>query len=124
MLKIIFNDDLENPVIANFRKTNDNIVTLDYVAENTSGFKVYRMKDDLFLGDYSEFTTVYRITENKISYSNDGSVYVEPEYPEIEDFEEDVILTEEEELANMSLEQRITECEECIMELSSVVYAG
>ena len=127
MLKIVFNNDLENPIIANFRKTNDNIVTLDYVAENTSGFKAYRLKDDLFLGDYSEFTTIYRVTENEVSYSNDGSIYVEPEYPEIEDVpfapEDDAELTEEEMLARMSLEQRVTECEECILELSSIVYA-
>lgn len=84
MLKIVFNNDLKNPVIVNFRKTNDNIVVLDYVVENTSGFKAYRLKDDLFLGDYSEFTTVYRVTENEISYSNDGSIYVEPEIVEPE----------------------------------------
>ena len=125
MLKIVFNDGTKS--LASFGLVSENIVSLNGAEQNTSGFKAYREKDDMFLGDYSEFTTVYRVTENEVSYSNDGSIYVEPEYPEIEDIpfapKDDAELTEEEMLARTSLEQRVTECEDCILELSSIVYA-
>ena len=125
MLKIIFNDGTKS--LASFGSVSENIVSLNGAEQNTSGFKAYREKDDMFLGDYSEFTNVYRVTENEVSYSNDGSIYVEPEYPEIEDIpfapKDDAEITEEEMLARMSLEQRVTECEDCILELSSIVYA-
>lgn len=125
MLKIVFNDEKE--VVASFEKPSENIVSIGNTNVNTSGFKAYRESDSLFLGDYSDYTTVYKEDDEKISYSNDGSVYVEPEIPEYDETTaEDIIsepLTPAEEAANMSLEERVTQCEECILELSSVVYA-
>ena len=125
MLKIVFNDGTKS--LASFGLVSENIVSLNGAEQNTSGFKAYREKDDMFLGDYSDYTTVYKTDGENIFYSNDGSVYVEPEYPEIEDIpfapKDDAELAEEEMLARMSLEQRVTECEDCILELSSIVYA-
>lgn len=125
MLKIVFNDGKE--VVASFEKPSENIVSIGNTNVNTSGFKAYRESDSLFLGDYSDYTTVYKEDNEKISYSNDGSVYVEPEVPEFDETTaEDIVskpLTPAEEAANMSLEERVTQCEECILELSSVVYA-
>ena len=125
MLKIVFNDGKE--VVASFEKPSENIVSIGNTNVNTSGFKAYRESDSLFLGDYSDYTTVYKEDNEKISYSNDGSVYVEPEVPEFDETAaEDIVsepLTPAEEAANMSLEERVTQCEECILELSSVVYA-
>lgn len=125
MLKIVFNDGKE--VVSSFEKPSENVVSIGNTNVNTSGFKVYRESDSLFLGDYSDYTTVYKADGENILYSNDESVYVEPEYPEIEDIpflpKDDAELTEEEMLARMSLEQRVTECEDCILELSSIVYA-
>lgn len=125
MLKIVFNDGKE--VVASFEKPSENIVSIGNTNVNTSGFKAYRESDSLFLGDYSDYTTVYKEDNEKISYSNDGSVYVEPEAPEFDETTaEDIVsepLTPAEEAANMSLEERVTQCEECILELSSVVYA-
>lgn len=125
MLKIVFNDGKE--VVASFEKPSENIVSIGNTNVNTSGFKAYRESDSLFLGDYSDYTTVYKEDNEKISYSNDGSVYVEPEVPEFDETTvEDIVskpLTLAEEAANMSLEERVTQCEECILELSSVVYA-
>lgn len=125
MLKIVFNDGKE--VVASFEKPSENIVSIGNTNVNTSGFKAYRESDSLFLGDYSDYTTVYKEDDEKISYSNDGSVYVEPEIPEYDETTaEDIIsepLTPAEEAANMSLAERVTQCEECILELSSVVYA-
>lgn len=125
MLKIVFNDGKE--VVASFEKPSENIVSIGSTNVNTSGFKAYRESDSLFLGDYSDYTTVYKEDNEKISYSNDGSVYVEPEVPEFDETAaEDIVsepLTPAEEAANMSLAERVTQCEECILELSSVVYA-
>lgn len=125
MLKIVFNDGKE--VVASFEKPSENIVSIGNTNVNTSGFKAYRKSDSLFLGDYSDYTTVYKEDDEKISYSNDGSVYVEPEIPEYDETTaEDIVsepLTPAEEAANMSLAERVTQCEECILELSSVVYA-
>lgn len=125
MLKIVFNDGKE--VVASFEKPSENIVSIGNTNVNTSGFKAYRESDSLFLGDYSDYTTVYKEDNEKISYSNDGSVYVEPEVPEFDETAaEDIAsepLTPAEEAANMSLAERVTQCEECILELSSVVYA-
>lgn len=125
MLKIVFNDGKE--VVASFEKPSENIVSIGNTNVNTSGFKAYRESDSLFLGDYSDYTTVYKEDNEKISYSNDGSVYVEPEVPEFDETTaEDIVskpLTPAEEAANMSLTERVTQCEECILELSSVVYA-
>lgn len=125
MLKIVFNDGKE--VVASFEKPSENIVSIGNTNVNTSGFKAYRESDSLFLGDYSDYTTVYKEDNEKISYSNDGSVYVEPEIPEYDETTaEDIVsepLTPAEEAANMSLAERVTQCEECILELSSVVYA-
>ena len=125
MLKIVFNDGKE--VVASFEKPYENLVSIGNTNVNTSGFKAYRESDSLFLGDYSDYTTVYKEDNEKISYSNDGSVYVEPEVPEFDETTaEDIVsepLTPAEEAANMSLAERVTQCEECILELSSVVYA-
>lgn len=125
MLKIVFNDGKE--VVASFEKPSENIVSIGNTNVNTSGFKAYRESDSLFLGDYSDYTTVYKEDNEKISYSNDGSVYVEPEVPEFDETTaEDIVsepLTPAEEAANMSLAERVTQCEECILELSRVVYA-
>lgn len=125
MLKIVFNDGKE--VVASFEKPSENIVSIGNTNVNTSGFKAYRESDSLFLGDYSDYTTVYKEDNEKISYSNDGSVYVEPEVPEFDETAaKDIVsepLTPADEAANMSLAERVTQCEECILELSSVVYA-
>ena len=34
------------------------------------------------LGDFSDYTTVYRTLDNAVQLSDDGSVYVEPEVPD------------------------------------------
>ena len=64
MLKIVFNDGKE--IEASFSIQSGNIVTLGSLDENTSGFKVYRSADDMFLGDYSGYSTVYKKNESSI----------------------------------------------------------
>lgn len=122
MLKIVFNDGKE--IEASFSIQSGNIVTLGSLDENTSGFKVYRSADNMFLGDYSGYSTVYKKNESSIEYSNDGSIWVEPEIPEVETGPiETKPMTPAEEAASMSLADRVSQCEECILELSNVVYA-
>ena len=57
-----------------------NIVSLKGTKENNSGFTTYRMSGEQ-LGDFSDYTTIYRIKylDDEVQYSNDGSVWVEPE---------------------------------------------
>lgn len=122
MLKIVFNDGKE--IKASFSIQSGNIVTLGSLDENTSGFKVYRSADNMFLGDYSGYCTVYKKNESSIEYSNDGSIWVKPEIPEVETGTiETKPMTPAEEAASMSLADRVSQCEECILELSNVVYA-
>ena len=45
--------------------------------KSNSGFKAYE-DDGTLLGDWSDYKYVYRILDNGIQYSNDGSQYEEP----------------------------------------------
>lgn len=61
---------------------NENIIKIKGLPKAVSGFELYR--DDKYnrlLGDYSKYTTLYRVVdekENIYEYSNDGSKYVAP----------------------------------------------
>lgn len=46
----------------------------------TKGFDLFNSKN-IFLGEYYEYVTVYKSLETGVIFSNDGSVYVEPEPP-------------------------------------------
>ena len=85
MIKIKFNDK-ENFEEVEFSR-NENIITLKGLTEvNNSGFKTYRMSGEQ-LGDFSDYTTTYHVLDDEVQYSNDGSVWVEPEpyEPTVED---------------------------------------
>ena len=76
MIKIKFNNK-ENFEDVEFSRT-EHLVTLKGITEvNNSGFKTYRMSGEQ-LGDFSDYTTTYRILDDEVQYSNDGSVWVEP----------------------------------------------
>ena len=76
MIKVKYNNQ-ENFEEVTFSKTG-NIVSLKGTTENNSGFKTYRLSGEQ-LGDFSDFTTIYRILDDEVQYSNDGSIWVEPE---------------------------------------------
>lgn len=76
MIKIKYNNQ-ENFEEVTFSKIG-NIVSLKGTTENNSGFKTYRMSGEQ-LGDFSDYTTTYRLLDDEVQYSNDGSVWVEPE---------------------------------------------
>lgn len=58
-----------------------NIISLKGATENNSGFTTYRLSGEQ-LGDFSDYTTIYRLLDGEVQYSNDGSVYVDPIIPE------------------------------------------
>lgn len=79
MIKIKFNDR-ENFEEVTFSRLSNNIVALYGATENSSGFSTYRLSGEQ-LGDFSDYTTIYRLLDGEVQYSNDGSVYVEPQTP-------------------------------------------
>ena len=77
MIKIKYNNlNTFEEVI--FTKLSTNVISLVGTTENNSGFTTYRMSGEQ-LGDFSDYTTTYRILDDEVQYSNDGSIWVEPE---------------------------------------------
>ena len=102
MIKIKFNDK-ENFEEVEFSR-NENIITLKGITEeNNSGFKTYRMSGEQ-LGDFSDYTTTYRLLDDEVQYSNDGSVWVEPETHPYEPTVEDKINALKKKLADTDYE--------------------
>lgn len=96
MIKIKYNN--ENIFHEVKFSRNNNTVTLRGITEiNTNGFKTYRLTGQQ-LGDFSEFTTVYKVEGNSVIYSNDGSVYEEPQKPTDEELKRQSLLNEKSEL--------------------------
>ena len=60
---------------------NRNLVTMKPTTPNPSGFTTWKLDGKTQLGDFSEFTTVYKVDGESVTYSNDGSVYIEPPKP-------------------------------------------
>lgn len=116
MIKIKFNDS-QDFLEVSFAK-NGNIITLTGdVPANTSGFTTYRM-NEVQLGDFSEYTTVYRELAGGVQFSNDGSVWTEPEVVEVEEPE----MIEMEPVPYVpSLEERIADLEAAMCELISAM---
>lgn len=76
MIKIKFNE-IEKPINVSFSMQNNIITLTGNVPKNTSGFVAYTV-NDIVLGDYSDFTTIYRVLPDAVQFSNDGSVWVPP----------------------------------------------
>ena len=73
--------------------------------QTTSGFTFY-LDNDVAVGHYENYTTVYLVKdETTIQYSNDGSIYVEPEPTPIP---EPYVPTEEE-LAEIERQNKIAQ---------------
>lgn len=80
--------DLDKTIKANVVPISEHVVSVEFAEEkevNTSGFYVFLDDEctvDIGGESYVGFSTIYRETENGCEYSDDGSVYVEPTYPE------------------------------------------
>ena len=71
-----------------------NTVTITPTTPNISGFTTWRMDGKTQLGDFSDFTTVYKVDDDTVTYSNNGSVYVEPPKPTEEELRRQALLSE------------------------------
>ena len=96
MIKIKYNNRNAFEEVTFYR--NGNLVTMTPTTPNTSGFTTWKLDGEIQLGDFSDFTTVYRVDGDSITYSNDGSVYVEPPKPTEEELRKQNLLNEKAEL--------------------------
>ena len=79
MIKIKYNNKKSFEEVS-FSRDN-NVVTVTPTTPSTNGFTTWRMDGKTQLGDFSDFTTVYKVDGDSVSYSNDGSIYIEPSKP-------------------------------------------
>ena len=96
MIKIKYNNKNTFEDV-NFSR-NGNLATMTPTAPNPSGFTTWKLDGVTQLGDFSDFTTIYRVDGESVTYSNDGSVYVEPPKPTEEELRRQALQTEKAEL--------------------------
>ena len=96
MIKIKYNNKNSFEDVNFYR--NGNIVTMSPTTPNPSGFTTWKLDGNTQLGDFSDFTTVYRVDGDSVTYSNDGSVYIEPLKPTEEELRRQALQTEKTEL--------------------------
>lgn len=96
MIKIKYNNrnTFEEVSFSRFK----NLVTMTPTTPNTSGFTTWKLDGKTQLGDFSDFTTIYRVDGDSVTYSNDGSVYVEPPKPTEEELRKQALQSEKAEL--------------------------
>ena len=99
MIRIKFNDS-DELLEAGFTRINDHVVELYGLTKAPSGFTTWRMDGVTQLGDFSNYTTVYRVLDNAVQLSDDGSVYVEPAPGEPKPTQEERIKALEDNLAS------------------------
>ena len=92
MIKIKYNDRNSFEDV-NFSR-NGNLVTMTPTTPNTNGFTTWKLNKKTQLGDFSDFTTVYKVDGESVTYSNDGSVYIEPPKPTEEELRKQNLLNE------------------------------
>ena len=97
MIKIKFNNKTTFEEVE-FSRTSNTATLKGITEENTSGFTTWRIDGKTQLGDFSDFTTVYKVDGDSVSYSSDGSVYVEPPKPTEEELKKQSLQTEKAEL--------------------------
>ena len=96
MIKIKYNNKKSFEKVSFSR--NNNVVTITPTTPNTNGFTTWRMDGKTQLGDFSDFTTIYKVDGNSVCYSNDGSIYVEPPKPTEEELKRQALVEEKAQL--------------------------
>ena len=120
MIKIKINASDEIREVT-FSRHSEHVIELGGIADApTTGFTTWRMDGVTQLGDFSGYTTVYRILDNAVQLSDDGSVYVEPEVPDTPE-PGDPQPTQLERIK--ALENQNETLLQCILEMSEIVYA-
>ena len=120
MIKIKINASDEIREVT-FSRHSEHVIELGGIADApTTGFTTWRMDGVTQLGDFSGYTTVYRILDNAVQLSDDGSVYVESEVPDTPE-PGDPQPTQLERIK--ALENQNETLLQCILEMSEIVYA-
>ena len=96
MIKIRYNNRNAFEEVTFYR--DGNIVTMTPTSPNPSGFTTWKLDGETQLGDFSDFTTIYKVDGESVTYSNDGSVYVEPPKPTEEELRRQALQSEKAEL--------------------------
>ena len=96
MIKIRYNNKNTFEDV-NFTR-NGNLVTMSPTTPNPSGFTTWKLDGVTQLGDFSNFTTIYKVDGESVTYSNDGSVYIEPPKPTEEEMRRQALQMEKAEL--------------------------
>ena len=96
MIKIRYNNRNSFEDV-NFSR-NGNLVTITPTTPNTSGFTTWKLDGETQLGDFSDFITIYKVDGESVTYSSDGSVYIEPSKPTEEELRKQALQTEKAEL--------------------------
>lgn len=96
MIKIKYNNKNIFEEVTFYR--NGNLVTMFPATPNPSGFTTWKLDGETQLGNFSDFTTIYKVDGDSVTYSNDGSVYVEPPKPTEEELRRQALQTEKAEL--------------------------
>lgn len=96
MIKIKYHNRSSFEDVNFFR--NGNLVTMSPTTPNSSGFTTWKLDGKTQLGDFSDFTTIYNADGDSVTYSNDGSIYVEPPKPTEEELRRQALQTEKAEL--------------------------
>ena len=96
MIKIKYNNKKSFEEVSFSR--NNNVVTITPTTPNTNGFTTWRMDGKTQLGDFSDFTTIYKVDGDSVSYSNDGSIYVESQKPTEEELKRQSLVEEKAQL--------------------------
>ena len=97
MIKIKYNNS-DTFIEANFSRTENTATLTGTTEENTRGFTTWRNDGVTQLGDFSDFTTVYKVDGDSVTYSNDGSVYVEPPKTTEEELKRQALMEEKAQL--------------------------
>ena len=77
MVKIKYNNS-DKFYDVSFSRTEHTVTLTGDIPISESGFTTWKLDGATQLGDFSDFTTVYRVNGESVTYSNDGSVYIEP----------------------------------------------
>ena len=96
MIKIRYNNKSTFEEVTFYRANN--LVTMTPTSPNPSGFTTWKLDGKTQLGDFSAYITVYKVEGNSVTYSNDGSVYVEPPKPTEEELRRQALQSEKAEL--------------------------
>ena len=120
MIKIKINASDEIREVT-FSRRSEHVIELGGMTDApTTGFTTWRMDGVTRLGDFSDYTTVYRTLDTAVRRSDDGSVYVEPEVPDTP-VPGEPQPTQEERIK--ALEDQNETLLQCILEMSEIVYA-